>query len=201
MKTLFLLLLFPVSLFAQQYDVCVYGGTSAGVMAAVTAKRAGKSVVLIEPGRHLGGMSSGGLGATDIGNKSAITGISRDFYRRIGQHYGKFEQWTFEPHVAENLFNQYVNQADVPVLLGHRILSAAVKNGRIESILLESTENGKPKTVIAKQFIDCTYEGDLLAGRAWPLPWGAKPTTSTMKPGTGCNSSTNTSFPTALTPT
>ncbi|MBC7568983.1 MAG: FAD-dependent oxidoreductase [Spirosoma sp.] len=162
MKILLLLLL-PISLFAQQqYDVCVYGGTSAGVVAAVTAKRAGKSVVLIEPGQHLGGMSSGGLGATDIGNKSAITGLSRDFYRRIGQHYGKFEQWTFEPGVAENLFNKYIKEANVPVLLGHRITSAAVKNNRIGSITLEPTATGQQKTIAAKQFIDCTYEGDLM---------------------------------------
>ena len=162
MKILLLLLL-PISLFAQQqYDVCVYGGTSAGVMAAVTAKRAGKSVVLIEPGRYLGGMSSGGLGATDIGNKSAITGLSRDFYRRIGQHYGKFEQWIFEPHVAENLFNQYIKEANVPVMLNHRITAATVQNNRIGSITLEPTAAGPQKTIAAKQFIDCTYEGDLM---------------------------------------
>lgn len=160
-----LLFLFPFSLFAQQYDICVYGGTSAGVMAAVAAKRAGKSVVLIEPGRHLGGMSSGGLGATDIGNKSAITGLSRDFYRRIGQHYGRFEQWTFEPHVAENLFNQYIREADVPVFLGYRLSTTQLRNGRIVSINIEPTETAsqQPKTVTAKQFIDCTYEGDLMA--------------------------------------
>src|SRR6218665_2851374 len=86
----------------ESYDVVVYGGTAAGVMAAYTAKKYGKTVILIEPGRHLGGMTSGGLGYTDIGNKYAITGLARDFYRRIGQHYGKFEQWTFEPHVAKN---------------------------------------------------------------------------------------------------
>ncbi len=118
---------------------------------------------LIEPGRHLGGMTSGGLGATDIGNKSAITGLSRDFYRRIGQHYGKFEQWTFEPGVAENLFNQYIKEANVPVMLNHRITSAVVKNNRIASITLEPTATtGRPETIAAKQFIDCTYEGDLM---------------------------------------
>src|SRR5687768_285258 len=87
-------------------DICVYGGTSAGVMAAYTAKRMGKTVLLIEPGKHLGGLSSGGLGYTDIGNKFAISGLALDFYRRIGQHYGKFEQWIFEPRVAENLFKE-----------------------------------------------------------------------------------------------
>jgi ribulose 1,5-bisphosphate synthetase/thiazole synthase len=76
-------------------DICIYGGTSAGVIAAYTAKKTGKSVLLIEPGKHLGGLSSGGLGFTDIGNKYAISGLALDFYRRIGKHYGKFEQWIF----------------------------------------------------------------------------------------------------------
>src|SRR5690348_10920036 len=77
-------------------DVCVYGGTSAGVIAAYTAQKLGKKAILIEPGKRLGGLTTGGLGYTDIGNKYAITGLSRDFYRLIGKHYGKFEQWIFE---------------------------------------------------------------------------------------------------------
>src|SRR6187431_3825342 len=97
-------------------DICVYGGTSAGVIAAYTAKKMGKSVLLIEPGQHLGGLSSGGLGFTDIGNKYAISGLALDFYRRIGQHYGKFEQWIFEPHVAENNFKGYIQRGSVDVL-------------------------------------------------------------------------------------
>ena len=78
------------------YDVCVYGGSSAGIIAAYTAKKAGKSVLVVEPGNYLGGLTSGGLGATDIGNKYAVTGLGKDFYRRIGTYYQKFEQWTFE---------------------------------------------------------------------------------------------------------
>src|SRR5712671_6203302 len=79
------------------YDVVVYGGTSGGVAAAVQTSRMGKSAILIEPGQHLGGLSSGGLGATDIGNKAAIGGISREFYRRVGKVYGQDEAWKFEP--------------------------------------------------------------------------------------------------------
>lgn len=147
-------------------DVCVYGGTSAGVIAAYTAKKAGKSVVLIEPGRHLGGMSSGGLGATDIGNKQAITGLSRDFYRRIGRHYGQPEQWTFEPHVAEAVFNQYIREASVPVWYGYRLASTKTQRNRIQEITVEPVLVGKQspnRTVRASQFIDCSYEGDLMA--------------------------------------
>src|SRR5688500_12061593 len=72
----------------RRVDVCVYGGTAAGVVAAVAATQRGKSVLLVEPGRHLGGMTSGGLGWTDFGNKAAIGGMSLDFYRRVGKAYG-----------------------------------------------------------------------------------------------------------------
>src|SRR5579872_7434251 len=71
----------------QAYDIVVYGGTAGGVAAAVQGARMGKSVILIEPGRHIGGLTSGGLGATDIGNKKAIGGIAREFYKRIKKHY------------------------------------------------------------------------------------------------------------------
>ena len=77
------------------------------MIAAYTAARLGKTVVLITPEAHLGGLSSGGLGNTDIGNKVAITGLSRDFYHRIGLRYGKPEQWIFEPHVAEDIQRIY----------------------------------------------------------------------------------------------
>lgn len=148
---------------AKTYDICVYGGTSAGVIAAYTAAKLGKSVVLIEPGQNLGGMSSGGLGLTDIGNKYAISGLSLDFYRRIGRHYGRFEQWVFEPHVAEKLFNDYIRQGNVPVLYQHRIVAASKKGNQLVSIRLENTIEKRIATVNAKVFIDCSYEGDLMA--------------------------------------
>ncbi|GAB3806650.1 FAD-dependent oxidoreductase [Spirosoma humi] len=148
----------------QQVDICVYGGTSGGVIAAYTARKAGKTVLLIEPGKHLGGMTSGGLGLTDIGNKYAITGISRDYYRRIGKHYGKFEQWIFEPHVAEDLFNEYVKRGQVNVVYSHRLASVKKNGGQIQEIVLENSDNPSAKrSVRAKMFIDATYEGDLMA--------------------------------------
>src|SRR5687767_9560721 len=82
-------------------DVVVFGGTAGGVSAACTAVRFGKKAVLTEYGTHIGGLTSGGLGYTDIGNKAAIGGFSRQFYKRLGSHYGKAEAWTFEPSVAE----------------------------------------------------------------------------------------------------
>ncbi|WPU93190.1 FAD-dependent oxidoreductase [Mucilaginibacter sabulilitoris] len=149
----------------SSYDVCVYGGTSGGVTAAYTAKMMGKSVLLIEPGKHLGGLSSGGLGYTDIGNKYAVTGLGLDFYRRTGKYYGQLESWIFEPHVAENIFMQYINKAHVPVLYQYRIISAKKVNRVIKEIVLENSDSKlKPaKTIRAKVFIDCSYEGDLMA--------------------------------------
>ncbi len=147
-------------------DVCVYGGTSAGVIAAYTARQSGKTVILIEPADHLGGLSSGGLGYTDIGNKYAITGLARDFYRRVGKHYGKFEQWIFEPHVAKEIFQQYIREADVTVLYNTRLIDVKKTDTRITEAVFENAVEPSSFTntvVHARVFIDCTYEGDLMA--------------------------------------
>ena len=119
-----------------EYDIVVYGGTSAGVIAAVQARKMGKSVVIVGPDRHLGGLSSGGLGFTDTGNKAVIGGLSREFYHRIWrryqdqaawrwqrrEEYGNKGQgtpaidgeqrtmWIFEPHVAERVFEELVKE-------------------------------------------------------------------------------------------
>lgn len=148
----------------EEYDICIYGGTSAGVIAAYSAKMMNKKVLLIEPQNRLGGLTSGGLGFTDIGNKQVVTGLSKDFYRRLGTHYGKLEQWIFEPKVADSIFNDYVKRADIDVLYKHRIIEANVIDGTIRDIILESSDGTKTtKTIFAKMFIDCTYEGDLMA--------------------------------------
>src|SRR3984893_8216593 len=111
-------------------DVCVYGASSGGVIAAYTAGILGKKVILVTTTGHLGGLSSGGLGNTDIGNKSAINGLARDFYRRIGNHYGKPEQWIFEPHVAEDIFKSLIQEAAVPILY-HQSLQRVLKKGSV----------------------------------------------------------------------
>ncbi len=173
------------------YEVVVYGGTSGGVTAAVQAARMGKSVVLLEQGRHLGGLTSGGLGATDIGNKAAIGGLAREFYHRVYLHYLADESWvyerreqyrkgqnswrgaaadwdrqqawwTFEPHVAEAIFNDMIREAKVPVEYGQRLdLQNGVcrDGGRIVSVRMESG-----RVFSGRVFIDATYEGDLMAG-------------------------------------
>jgi len=146
-------------------DVCVYGGTSAGVIAAYTAQKLGKKTILIEPGKRLGGLTTGGLGYTDIGNKYAITGLSRDFYRRVGKHYGKFEQWIFEPKVAEAIYQDYVRRGGFEVVYELRVRSIKKQGNTITEIVLENSRNpsAATTTVRAKMFIDCGYEGDLMA--------------------------------------
>lgn len=171
-----LLLIASVFLFASctregnekviEVDICVYGGNSAGIIAAYTAKKQGKSVIIIEPGRNLGGLTTGGLGATDIGNKYAITGLGKDFYRRIGGYYDKFEQWTFEPHVASKVFEDLIKEADLDVRKNRRLVSVQKEDEWIREITIENSENPESATnqvIRAKMFIDCTYEGDLMA--------------------------------------
>lgn len=146
-------------------DLCIYGGTSAGVIAAYTASKAGKSVILIEQGKQLGGLSSGGLGMTDIGNKYVVKGLALDFYRRLGKHYGNFEQWVFEPHVAQAAFEWYMDNCDAEVVYGHLLLDVEKTGTNITVARFQSVDKrGEPSlTVDAKIFMDCTYEGDLLA--------------------------------------
>jgi hypothetical protein len=143
----------------------VYGATSAGVIAAYSAKKMGKSVILISPDGHIGGMPSGGLGQTDIGNKHVITGLARDFYRRLGKGYNSFESWHFEPGKAAAVFDAYIKEANVPVIRDRRIAKATKNKARIISVdLVPTYGKATAKQVIkAKMFIDCTYEGDLLA--------------------------------------
>jgi hypothetical protein len=149
----------------KQVDLCIYGATSAGVAAAYTASHAGKSVLLIDPGTRIGGLSSGGLGQTDIGNKYVVTGVALDFYRKIGKYYNGFEQWIFEPKVAETIFKNYLSNSTTEQMLGYRLVQVKTDNRLIKSIVVTPSEsNGKQQIVVsAKMFMDCTYEGDLLA--------------------------------------
>ena len=146
----------------KKVDICIYGGNAAGVIAAYTAAKMNRKVVLIEPGSHLGGLTTGGLGYTDIGNKYAISGLALDVYRRIGKHYGKFEQWIFEPHVAEDVMKQYIKEAGVEVIYGYQLDTVAKAGTAIQTITV-SDAAGKTQQVSAGVFIDCSYEGDLMA--------------------------------------
>ena len=142
-------------------DICVYGGTSGGVVAAIQAERMGRNVALICTGNHLGGMTSSGLGYTDVGinGNSYIQGVSREFYGNVGFRYGlNTNAWTFEPSVAEYVFNTMVTNSGVPVYLNYTIGSVTTNGNGIVSL---TTLDGV--TFYAKEFIDASYEGDLMA--------------------------------------
>ncbi|MET0262896.1 MAG: FAD-dependent oxidoreductase, partial [Rariglobus sp.] len=139
-------------------DLAIYNANAAGAAAAIQAKRDGLSVVLLNPGWHVGGLSSGGLGFTDFGNKAAVGGIALEFYKRMGTHYGVEAEWRFEPHVAEKILTDWLAEIGVTVHHGHYLDSAIVADGRITEITF--THGAR---VRAAQFIDASYEGDLLA--------------------------------------
>ena len=168
-------------------DIIIYGGTSAAIIAAVEVVKSGKTVLIVSPEQHLGGLTSGGLGFTDTGNKAVIGGLSREFYHRVWLHYkddaawnwqnqsdfgnkgqgtvamdGEFRtMWLFEPHVAERVFEDFVKENNIKVLRGEwldRNKAVVKKKGNIISF---STLSGK--VFKGKMFIDATYEGDLMA--------------------------------------
>jgi ribulose 1,5-bisphosphate synthetase/thiazole synthase len=174
----------------RDFDVLVYGGTSGGVTAAVQAARMGKRVALIEPGQHLGGLSSGGLGWTDMGNPNVVGGLSREFYHRVFRHYqsdgvwkhttrehfaGAAAQharaidatrelmWVFEPHAAEKIFNDLAREANVTVVFNERLALSPVGGVVKDGSRIASMRMESGATFTAKVFIDATYEGDLMA--------------------------------------
>lgn len=164
------------------HDLVIYGGTSGGVAAAVQAVRMGKTAIVIEPSQHVGGLSSGGLGWTDSGNKEVIGGIAREFYQRIKKHYdqpaswkhekpeqyrfyrpGEDAMWTFEPHIAEKLFRELLAEHKVTVVHGERLDRARGKGVRMEGQRITAIIMESGKTFAGKMFLDATYEGDLMA--------------------------------------
>lgn len=141
-----------------EYQVVVYGGTASGTIAAITAARDGLKVALVEPGNHIGGMLSGGLGATDYGNRLVIGGRALEFFQRAGGSYGRDTAWQFEPHVAEKTLRDWLDESGVKVFFGHHIVNAQKADRKIASL---ETDDGKIFT--AGVYIDASYEGDLMA--------------------------------------
>ncbi len=168
-------------------DICIYGSTPSGVMAAVQAVRMGKSVIIVTPDKHLGGMSSSGLGFADTGNTAAIGGLAREFHQRVWKHYDDSQawkwqppekygnhgqgtramdnvaktMWVFEPSVAEKVFESYIKEYKIPVYRDEpldRTNGVRKADTRISQI---TTLSGKK--FVAKMFIDTTYEADLMA--------------------------------------
>lgn len=145
---------------AASYDVVVYGATAAGVTAAVAAARHGMRVVLIEPGRHIGGMTSGGLSHTDFGDRAVIGGLALAFYEEVGERYGKpTYYWRGpEPHVAEEILRDWLTEAGVDVVFDAAVARVEKDDRTIRRIIATNGE-----TYGGKVFIDAGYEGDLMA--------------------------------------
>ena len=154
----------------QSYDVVVYGATASGVAAAVAAARQGARVALVEPGGHLGGMVSGGLGHTDTGKIETIGGISLEFFKLVGRQYNQTVAWDFEPHVAEDVFRAMAREAGVKVVYDTRLREHGAvqrKNDRITGITM-----GSGDVFSGQVFIDASYEGDLMAQCGVTFTWG-----------------------------
>ncbi len=179
----------------KNYDIIVYGGTSAGVSTAIQASRMGKSVVLIEPTNRIGGLTTGGLGQTDIGNKQAIGGIAREFYQNVKKHYqqpenwnwqkreeyrdggqtrtdsGEDAMWTFEPSAALKIFHQMLEpEKNITLVYNQRLErknGVTKKKGVITLITMESGI-----VFSGKMFVDATYEGDLMAAAGVSYTFG-----------------------------
>ncbi|SHN45238.1 FAD-dependent oxidoreductase [Chitinophaga sp. CF418] len=187
---LFFCLLYLMQARAQtpvEADVVIYGGTSAAITAAVQVKKMNRSVVIVSPDKHLGGLSSGGLGFTDTGNKSVIGGLAREFYHRVYLHYqqpsawnwqpqseygnkgqgtpamdgSERTMWIFEPHVAEQVFEDFVKENNIKIYRDEWLDRDKGVTKKGQKIIAIKTLSGK--TFRGKMFIDATYEGDLMA--------------------------------------
>jgi len=168
-----------------QYDIVIYGGTSAGISAAIQASRMGNSVILIEPSGRLGGLTTGGLGQTDIGNKMVIGGISREFYQGIRNYYNSSDNWkwqsrddymdggqtrtdksedamwTFEPSAALKVYSEMMGRENITVIYNQRLNRAS--GVKMQGNTIQEIEMETGIRYIGKMFIDATYEGDLMA--------------------------------------
>ncbi|MBN1388000.1 MAG: FAD-dependent oxidoreductase [Bacteroidales bacterium] len=166
-------------------DVVIYGGTSAGIASAIQTARLGKSVILIEPTNRLGGLTTGGLGQTDIGNKQVIGGIAREFYQNIKRHYEdptnwvwqrrseyrdggqtatdmkEDAMWTFEPSAALEVYHDMIKNHGITIIYNQKLNRETGVNKDVNTINSISMESGD--TYYGKIFIDATYEGDLMA--------------------------------------
>ena len=200
--SLFLSLILTLSLTTRTltdevHDMVIYGGTSAGIIAGIQARSMGKSVIVIEPSGREGGLTTGGLGQTDIGNKHVVGGLSRSFYERIARYYadesawewqnadsyksggqsralhGESTQWTFEPSAALKVYRAWMQEVGLRVVHHERLDRdhGVMKKGYvIQSIRMESG-----RTFVGRMFMDATYEGDLMASAGVRYTVGREP--------------------------
>ncbi len=158
-----------------EFNVVIVGGTPAGIMAAIAAARLGQKTALVEYHDHIGGMSTSGLGKSDIENKAVISGLFREFTGRVHQYYqqryGKGspddqlcrEGYYYEPSVAEKIFNEMLQEAGVVLFLGQQIEQATTDSQKIVEAIFKNRHSQETLKIKGTVFIDATYEGDLYA--------------------------------------
>ncbi len=160
---------------AERYDLVVYGATAGGVVTAVSGAREGLTVVLLEPGKHIGGMMTGGLSFTDIGKSEVIGGYSLEFFARVAREYrtktGRERvAWYYEPHAGEKIFHDMLREAGVKLLFGRRLREKTGVQKQGTRLAAVTMENGE--TYEAAVFADASYEGDLMAQAGVSYTWG-----------------------------
>lgn len=194
-RILFLILITLCSCASPNYDVIIYGASSAGVVAGYSAAQQGLKVLILEPSNHIGGLTTGGLGFTDIGNKQVVKGVAKQFYRRLGEHYGQLEQWIFEPSVAEEIMRNYLNHKNIKLITNARLSNLSKDGTRINSVCLEDGSEFK-----SKYFIDASYEGDLMALAGVSYTVGREPNSQYGETYNGVQLMTGHQFPDGVDP-
>lgn len=182
--------------FPESVDVCIYGGTDAGIIAAVAVTREGRSVAVIEPGRWLGGMTGGGIGTTDFGDRRVLGGLTREFFFPKDGPYPeplgplqpglavKDRNWTCTQREHRERFLALVKKHRIPVLYEHRVARVEKDGLRLAAITVEKAPPdrfgcptaaavpGSERIIRARMFLDCSYEGDLMARAGVSYTWG-----------------------------
>ena len=167
-------------------DVVIYGSSPAALSAAVQSKRMGLSVVVVSPETRIGGLTTGGLGQTDIGNKAAFGGIALEFYREVAAYYrdpanwkwqkrsdylpdgqcagtcGEDSMWTFEPSAALKVLEGWERRDKLDVRRGER-LDRGKGGVTKEAGRIVAFQTLAGNVYRGKMFVDATYEGDLMA--------------------------------------
>jgi len=155
---LFLFLGLAASLSAAEFDLVIYGGTPAGLSAGIVAAREGASVVVIEPTNWIGGMVTGGLCRSDVGKEETIGGFPREFFARAAAAKPDTPMWYAEPRENMAAFQAMLKEAGVKVVTAQALKKITKKGARLTSLT-----TGDGTTYDGKEFIDATYEGDLMA--------------------------------------
>lgn len=158
-----------------EYDIVVYGDSSAAVVAAVAARREGRSVILVNPAGFPGGMSASGLGATDFGKRATVGGIASEFYNAIAAAYGKDYVRSFEPHVGKQVFEKMIADAGVTVVYNEKLDRTPGKGVKMDGKRIQSFTTLNGKTYHGKMFVDATYVGDLMAAAGVSYTVGREP--------------------------